>query len=687
MNDHLRLVFAPLLPHGLLVVLAVTAALLVIFALTRGARGAGIRGVLFALFLLAFFNPSVVKEQRAPLKDTAIVVLDESASMRIGERPQQAARVFDSLTKKLSAFDDLDTETIRLKGASESDLFAALAQRMSAVAPERLAGVIAITDGEIHDKAEANFPAPFHALIAGHRDENDRRLSITQVSAYGLVGKKAGLTLRVDDAPRAGNKTATVTFQRDGGESETFVMPVGEDFKFEAPITHPGPNLFAFSTEALDGELTPLNNSAAVTVSGIRDRLRVLLVSGEPHIGGRTWRNFLKADPAVDLVHFTILRSPAKADLVPNNELALIAFPVRELFETKLQSFDLVIFDRFRQQSLVPDEYLENIAKYVERGGALLVSNATGEGVPPLTFSPLARVLPTEPTGRLLTGAFVPDLSEAGRRHPVTGTLEAWAPRKQWGPWFRQSEAKTRAGEVLMTGLENRPLLVLAHIGEGRVAQFLSDQFWLWAKGYQGGGPQAELLRRVAHWLVSEPELDETALRAHVEAVDQGWQILIEKRSLRANADQAELTGPGGKTLQVGLHPGARAGVLEGIAVVSETSIYHVKDKNDDKEILVLAGPENAPEFGDMRATDEKLKPVASSSGGGIFWLADHPNGPEIRRTEAKDAQQGWNWIGLKKNGQYRVTGSKAYPLWPAWLLAIVLLGAAMLAWRHEGKS
>ena len=200
-------------------------------------------------------------------------------------------------------------------------------------------------------------------------------------------------------------------------------MPVGKDVKFEVPIAHAGQNLFVFSTPPLPNELTPINNDAAVSINGIRDRLRVLLISGEPHIGGRTWRNFLKSDPAVDLVHFTILRSPTKIDGVPNSELSLIAFPVHELFETKLKSFDLVIFDRFRQQSLIPDSYLENIARYVEQGGALLISNATDEGIPEITFSPLARILPAEPTGHLLTGSFVPDLSDAGKRHPVTDTL------------------------------------------------------------------------------------------------------------------------------------------------------------------------------------------------------------------------------------------------------------------------
>jgi len=711
MNEHLRIIFAPLLPVSLLEALAIIAVLLVAYALWRRARGSFWRGIALALLLLALADPSLVEEQRAPLKDTALLVIDDSASMQIDDRPQQTAKITDEIAKKLADFSDLDVQTLHVKGTSETDLFRAIEGKLSALPPDRFAGAILITDGEVHDQCvtslkvdsacdkqlspsevthkpenPASLPGPIHVLLAGHQNEIDRRLAVTQAPAYGIVGKSVTLTLRLDDHPKAQGETAPVTFLRDNGENQTFNMPIGEDVKFDVPITHAGRNLFAFSATALPHELTAINNSAALTINGIRDRLRVLLVSGEPHIGGRTWRNFLKADPAVDLIHFTILRSPTKMDGIPNSELSLIAFPVNELFEVKLKSFDLVIFDRFRQQSLIPDQYLENIAHYVEQGGALLISNATDAGMPPLTFSPLARILPAEPTGHLLTGAFVPDLTDAGQRHPVTNALVNDMPRNRWGPWFRQIEAQAKKGDVLLSGLNGAPLLVLAHAGQGRVAQFLSDQFWLWSRGYEGGGPQADLLKRTAHWLVGEPELDETALRAHAELGDSGgWQLVITKQSLHDESASVTVTDPDDQTSQATLAPDKQPGILKAVTALSKTGLYHLK--SGDEEILVMAGPENAPEFGDMFATDEKLKPYADASGGGIFWLEDHPDGIDIRRTGAGSTQTGWNWIGLKKNDQYRITGSKAYPLWPAWLAVIVLLGAAMLAWRREGKG
>jgi uncharacterized membrane protein len=691
MTDHFHLVFAPEIPRYALALLGGVALLLVIYTLFHRGRGAVGRAGIFGLLLLALANPSLIAEKREPLKDTALLVVDDSASMRMGDRESQSKQVVAAMTQKLTSFNDLDVETVHVSGGDETDLFHVLDDKLSLIPQDRLAGIIAITDGQIHDKPEGVWGAPFHAVIAGHRKDMDRRLHILTAPAYGIVGHSVAVKLRIDDAPGAQSANVTVTLRHDDGSSDALTLPVGKDVSFNVPVSHAGQNLFVFSTDSLPGELTEINNTAAVTVNGIRDRLRVLLVSGEPHIGGRTWRNLLKADPSVDLIHFTILRSPAKQDMTPNNELALIAFPVHELFATKLKSFDLVIFDRFRNQSLLQDEYLENIAHYVEDGGALLISSATDEAIPTLTQSPLARVLPTEPIGTVLTGAFVPELTEAGKRHPVTDAMEDAAPRSSWGPWLRQTAAQVRVmngvkPDVLMTGLEKQPLLVLGHAGTGRVAQFLSDQFWLWSRGYEGGGPQAELLRRLAHWLVQEPELDETALRAHAETSDQGWQIVITKHSLDQNSANVSLIDPHGQSLEVTLTAQPqKPGVLQATMPAAEAGLYHVKD--GDRDVLVLTGPVNAPEYGDVVATDAVVKPIADATSGSVTWLDDHADGPAIKRVGAHAATQGWGWIGLRQNGQYRITGSAAYPLLPFWLWLTVTLAVAMLVWRCEGKN
>jgi len=203
-------------------------------------------------------------------------------------------------------------------------------------------------------------------------------------------------------------------------------------------------------------ELTLQNNRAVVTVSGVRDRLRVLLVSGEPHAGERVWRNLLKADPSVDLVHFTILRPPDKQDATPINELSLIAFPSRELFQEKLRSFDLVVFDRYSERGVLPLVYFQNLASYVQDGGALLVSSGPEfAGIESIYRTPLSQVLPVQPTGQIVTQPFKPNLTPDGLAHPVTRELPGRNQEKaapSWGPWFRILGANKVSGQTVMAG-------------------------------------------------------------------------------------------------------------------------------------------------------------------------------------------------------------------------------------------
>jgi uncharacterized membrane protein len=684
---HLSILFAPLLPLPYLIGLAVVALAVAGFAFYRHARGALGRAALSILLLLALANPSLVGEKREMLKDTALLVIDDSASMKLGERTTQVTHALEAIQKKLSGFADLDSDVLHVTGEDETDLFHAVEQKLATLPTGRIAGVIALTDGEVHDAPGSLLSVPFHALIAGKKDEVDRRIVIKSAPAYGIVGQSVRLTLRVEDEPHTQSDKAHVTLTQDDGTVRELGVPVGQDVPIDLDLAHAGANIAAFEVEPLPGELTPLNNVATVTINGIRDRLRVLLVSGEPQIAGRSWRNLLKADPAVDLIHFTILRSPFKDNSVPNTQLSLIAFPAQEIFDTKLKSFDLVIFDGFNGRTLIPDSYLANIARYVEQGGALLVADATGEQAAELSQSPLARILPTASNGEVLTGSFVPALTDLGHRHPVTMSLPQTMPPATWAPWYRQVDAHVTNDDsaTVLTGINQKPLLVLARVGQGRVAQFLSNQFWLWARAYPQGGPQTELLRRTAHWLVHEPELDETALRAHAERSGDEWKIDVARQSLKDTTANVMVTGPDNQPVQVRLATGDEPGILRGTMAVKQGGLYHVKD--DTHDVMVLAGVPNALEFGAMVATDEKVKPIASASGGAVSWLADHADGPEIRRTATDGAQSGWGWIGLKKNGQYRITGSDIYPLWPAWLALIVCVLAAMLVWRREGRG
>src|SRR5262249_42721836 len=206
--------------------------------------------------------------------------------------------------------------------------------------------------------------AAVHALITGHREGRARRVALVTAPRFGIVGQTQTITFRVEDQGGPGG-AAQVTVRRDGEPVESRNVRVGANSSITVPIPHAGPNIVEIEASPLEGELTTVNNRAVVSIDGVRDKLRVLLVSGEPHAGERTWRNLLKSDASVDLVHFTILRPPEKQDGTPINELSLIAFPTRELFQQKINEFQLIIFDRYARQGVLPIIYFDNIARYV----------------------------------------------------------------------------------------------------------------------------------------------------------------------------------------------------------------------------------------------------------------------------------------------------------------------------------
>ncbi|MEQ8964739.1 MAG: hypothetical protein RID91_02845 [Azospirillaceae bacterium] len=684
---------APVLPWTVLAPLFAIAGAVVAYALVRRARGALWRVLALAVLAVLLLAPSLVEEQREPLTDVAVVVVDRSPSQDLGDRTGRTDRALDALRARLAGEEGLDLRIVEAGGAGETldetRLFEALDEAVADVPRGRLAGAVLLTDGQVHDvPAEDGRLAelgPVHALLTGERDEADRRLTVVQAPAFGIVGRETTVTVRVDDLPAAAAAagSAELTIYKDGARIGTRPVPVGADQDVTVAIDHGGSTVLEFEVEAAGEELTLANNRAAVAINGVRDRLRVLLVSGEPHQGERTWRNILKSDPSVDLVHFTILRPPEKQDGTPIDELSLIAFPIRELFELRLDEFDLVIFDRYRRRGVLPNVYLGNIADYVQQGGALLeASGPSFAGLVSLYRTPLGEILPGEPTGDVIERGYRPDLTDLGRRHPVTTVLgdraggEGVQPR--WGRWFRQIDVVPRGGTVLMDGVDARALLILDRIGEGRVAQITSDHMWLWARGFEGGGPQNELLRRLAYWLMKEPELEENDLRATVD----GTTIAIERRALEARPRSVELTTPSGEGATVQLQessPGTWTGQYE----AGEPGIFRIED--GEHTALAVVGTLNPPELVDMRTTEAVLDPVAETTGGAVRWLADD-GVPEIRRVGPERDAAGRTWIGLRSNGEYVVTGVREVPLLPAVLALLLALGTLLAAWRREGR-
>jgi len=689
---------APLLPWLWIAALAAAAVLVLALGVWRRARGLLWRIAAIALILGILVNPSLVIEKRAPLRDVAVVIADDSPSQQIGDRAKVTETALAAVTKRLSQEKDLDLRVVHAgkaePGAADDGtrLFAALNRAVSDVPKKRLAAVVMITDGEVHDvpagaaaALSAQIGAPLHVLLSGRKDENDRRLVIAQAPSFGLVGKDMPLTVRVEDLPKpepGAPEVARLSWRKDGGPPHPLMAPVGQDLKLSIPIDHGGPNVVEMEVEPGPHELTLVNNRAAIVVNGVRDRLRVLLISGEPHAGERVWRNILKSDPSVDLVHFTILRPPEKQDGTPIKELSLIAFPIRELFDVKLDEFDLIIFDRYSRRGVIPQSYLDNVVRYVKNGGAVLEAAGPSFGTPmSLSRTPLGEILPTEPTGNVDEEGFKPELTDVGRRHPVTADLPgAGKPGAEpsWGRWFRQVDSQVRHGTTVMNGDHGEPLLVLDRVGKGRVAQLLSDQMWLWARGFEGGGPQAELLRRLAYWLMKEPDLEENDLRAAIE----GDRLTVTRQSLKPDDTPVTVTAPDGATQTLKLTPD-KGGRSTGAVAVKQMGLYRVADGT--RTALAAAGPLNPIEFADVRTTAERLDPAVKATGGGLFWVA-RDGMPEIRRVGPGRAAAGYGWMGFRANGDYVVTGFSETPLLPGLVALLLTVGTLIAAWRREGR-
>ncbi len=684
-------------------VIAVLGLLAVAAALALGGRGRLLRALAAAALVGALANPSLSRERREPLPDVVLLVTDESESMGLGARAAAVAQVTADVRAAVEADETLSlVEATVASGDDGTPFFTGLRAALGETPRGRLAGVIAVTDGQAHDAPAdvaadptwTELGAPAHNLIVGDPTRSDRRLVITTAPAYALVGQRARFSFIVEDPGAAPGERARLSLSLDGGEPIRGAGPIGEEIVIEAEIQKRGWNVVEIEAEPGRDELTLINNRTAINVSGVRDSLQVLLVTGEPHAGARAWRDLLKSDPSVELVHFTILRPPDRQqnDPTPESELSLIPFPTRELFEEKLYDFDLVIFDQYRRRNVLPPLYLDNVAKYVERGGALLI--AAG---PPFASSlslhrtPLAAVLPAQPTGDVDERAYAPRITDAGGAHPVTSDFVTDGDAERWGRWFRRIDATPFSGETLLEADEGGPLLVLDRVRQGRVALLLSDQAWLWRRGVDGGGPFGELFRRLAHWLMREPELEEERLRA--EIID--GVIRLERRSMSPPTGPAEITTPSGAVIRAPLTE-AGPGRYVAEAAVSETGLH--RTRSGEETAVASAGPLNPREYADVRATTDVLAPLSALSGGAARFVGAGADArlPAIRRTRPGAAQAGGRalrddvagggWIGLQRNGAHRVAEVIRRPLAPALLALAVLLSLIAGAWWREGR-
>ncbi|MQQ08555.1 hypothetical protein GFB49_08840 [Epibacterium sp. SM1979] len=676
-----NILFDPLVPWAVIWALGVLSLLAAGLAAWKGLSGWLLRALAAVILTVALAGPISQTEERAPLDDIVLVVSDQSASQRLSDRPDQNSRALDHIREAAASRAHTELREVVLAdgaGNAGTELVTAITEALANEPSGRVAGIIAISDGQVHDlDVPPDLPAPLHLLRTGRDSDWDRRLVVQQAPSFAIIGEPVTLSLRIEDqgaAPDTGG-VSRLEISIDGGEAQQFTLPVGVDFELPIALPHGGRNVIQFTVPTAEGELTDRNNTALVQINGVRDRLRVLLVSGEPHPGGRTWRNLLKSDSAVDLVHFTILRPPEKQDGVPVEELSLIAFPTRELFLEKIEDFDLIIFDRYKRRGILPSVYLDNVAEYVRKGGAVLVAAGPDfASADSIYRSPLSRIMPAQPTARVIEEHYRPTVSDLGARHPVTADLTG---AETWGRWLRQIELNAPEGHVLMNGVDNRPLLVLNRVEEGRVALLASDHAWLWSRGYEGGGPQLELLRRLAHWMMKEPDLEEDMLWA--EANGQTMRIL--RRSLTGSVGDVTVTDPSGVVTQVPMEE-VSPGQFEAQFTGPEIGLYRLAE--GDAEAVIGLGPAAPREFEETIATGAVLAPLIKAAQGGDLAIAEGL--PRLRDVRLGRPAAGRGWIGLTPRNAYETLAVRQTPLVPSWLLLLMSVILVLAAWLREGR-
>lgn len=689
--------FDPSLPWPVVAVIAALALLAAAWALWRGLPGWLLRGLAGLAAAAALAGPVLERGVRHGLSEIVILLDDRSASQSLPGRDGQTDAAMDQITGQLAALPGVELRRVTVADDPDGTLIGTALTRALAAEPEaRVAGIVAVTDGQAHDVAmvPANAPAPVHVLLTGQPTDWDRRLVIDEAPAFGLIDTPAVIRLRIEDQgavpPEMVGRPATLRVRVEGEDEQVIALPPGIPLELPVSITHAGQNVVSIRLdppEAGAPQLTEQNDAAAVQIEGVRDRLRVLLVSGEPHAGERTWRNLLKSDANVDLIHFTILRPPDKMDGVPVDEVALIAFPTQELFEQRINDFDLIIFDRYRVRGILPRDYFDNIRRYVQEGGALLVSAGPEmASVESLNLSPIGDILPARPTGRVVQEAFTPQLTADGHRHPVTSGLPG-APAEQggepgWGRWLqRQDIIPDPNAQVVMTAEGDAPLLVLDREGEGRVALLASDQVWLWGRGFEGGGPQLELLRRIAHWSMKEPELEEEALLAQI---GRDLSVTVTRRTMQDSAGPVTITAPNGSTAELPLEP-QEPGRFTGHWQAPAPGLYTLA--HGELTRLMALGPAAPREFEQTVASGEALGPLAEATGGTVLHLSDGV--PDVRTARSGRSAHGrgvgGEWIAITPREAAQVSGLSRRPLLPDWAWLALIAGLALAGWLLEG--
>ncbi len=686
------LTFSLLLPMPVLIALATIGLIICFYTALRLPVSGFCRLIAVTALLVLLAGPRLLEQTTSPLPDIALIIKDESASQSIDGRREVTDQAFDELYGRLSNIAGLEVRTVSATGRAETRLSDAFFDGLADIPRSQLAGIFVLTDGQSVETPESpgalGISAPVHAFLTGRDDEKDRVLEVISAPRFGIINETAEINFRVSDYG-TNARLANITLKINGRVAVNRAVRVGEDIPVRAKLDRPGKTILELIVQPIEGELTTRNNRAVIEISVIRDRLRVLLVSGEPHAGERVWRNLLKSDPAVDLIHFTILKPATKPRVAAEEDLALIRFPENELFLEKLDQFDVLIFDRYTYRGVMSPLHFDNISRYIQNGGAMLIASGP-EFIGSTSIAGrrnLAFILPAVPSGDVHNTPFVPLISETGARHPVTDSLDD---TNDWGRWVRSLGVYQRGGQVLMERDGGEPILIVDRVGQGRVGLLLSDHVWLWAREFDGGGPHRELLRRLVHWLMKEPELEEEAINLSSKADSE--QITMARRTLGETVMPVAIEAPDGTISNVSLEE-VDNGRWVGQLLVSEPGLYTATTEAADGRILfdvAALGLATPPEYREVITTTEHVASLVATTGGGIYSVRTESGVrvPAMRQvrvgrpTSGRGADSGW--AGVLQRDAVKVESVSTRDILAPWGWLLMIAVALLASWFFE---
>lgn len=672
--------------------LAATLALLILW---RDPARAGWRILPLALLLLAIYPPQWLVEEKVATPPTVLIIQDLSASQQLNGQAERVKNLAHNLHESLAALGKVQIEEIIITDTADpayTNIWQAYNDFTARVPIAQQAGIFLISDGQIHDlpiKITQDLP-PWHVLLTGKTEGIDEHLQVIHAPPYALENEPYTITVKATQQTGMLEKSQSrmripLNITLPDGQIQTFTLMPDKEEKITLNLHTTGMQSLVLSIPTAANDPVSFNNHAIIETTVQRTQLNILLLSGSPSLNTRLWRDALKREPQVNLVHFIILRDAVHGANEDPKTLSLIPLPLDTLFDQKLPEFDLVVLDNFAATPNFLPRYEKALVDYVKNGGGLLIVDGNESiGEKSLNNGVLADIWPSKPTNVWLKQAFQPQPTALGLSHSLTARLD-WPPISH-APSAWHGQASIVANDdtyIWLKGVENAPLLIGQETWDGRVAELASNELWRWARANdEKGGPWFSLLQNLVAWLTHDPQMDNTQIQM-AEIVHGNAPMLDITIASQNNAKiDAVWQSPAMKYAQHLPLQSSAPHRWHAMMPLNQAGLYTVQTKK--KYAAYLYAPGESPERDQLMATADIIKPVIQKTGGSIQIAPAHM--PALRWIPIGQHFSGVGWWGLRPGQASQVVGLYTKPLIPQWLLMFLIIAALALAWWREGR-